>query len=104
MLCRAAVVRTDVSEENIASVIKVTRIGDLGELSLRSVLRLLVTANVVRNSPILATLTMEAIRTSETSVLIRATTRNIPEDGILHSHRREDSKPYVALTGCPLKL
>jgi hypothetical protein len=23
----------------------------------------------------------------------------IPEDGILHSHRRENFKPYVALTG-----
>jgi hypothetical protein len=26
----------------------------------------------------------------------------IPEDGILHSHRREKFKPYVALTGCYL--
>jgi hypothetical protein len=30
---------------------------------------------------------MEAIRSSETSALIRATRRNVPEDGILHSHR-----------------
>jgi hypothetical protein len=49
--------------------------------------RLLVTANVP-SSPFV-TLMMEALRSSETSVLIRATRRNIPEDGILHSHRRE---------------
>jgi hypothetical protein len=54
----------------------------------RSVRRLLVTANVVPNSPILVTL-MEALSPSETSVLTRATPRNIPQDAILHSHRRE---------------
>jgi hypothetical protein len=26
----------------------------------------------------------------------------IPEDGILHSHRRENSKYYIALTGWTL--
>jgi hypothetical protein len=35
--------------------------------------RLLVTANVVPNSLILVTLMMEAIRSSETSILTRAT-------------------------------
>jgi hypothetical protein len=63
---------------------------------------MLVSANVVPSSPILVTLMMEALSSSETSVLTRASRRNIPEDDILHSHSRENLKSYIALTGWTL--
>jgi hypothetical protein len=66
MLCHVALARTDVTEEFSASIIKV-----------------LVTANVP-SSPILVTLMIEALSSSETSVLTRTTRHNIPEDSILH--------------------
>jgi hypothetical protein len=61
----------------------------------RRVLRLLVTANVVPSSPSIVILMMEALCSSETSVPTTTTLRNIPEEGILHSHGNENLKYYL---------
>jgi hypothetical protein len=67
-----------------------------------SVLWLLIKAKAVPSSPIPITLMMEVLRSSDTSLLTRATRRNTPEDGILHSHCCEILKSYIALTGWAL--
>jgi hypothetical protein len=82
ILFRVAIVRTGISEEHTASIVKVTRIGQLGMLA--------VTSN--RRTP-------RRNISSETSVLTRGTLYNTPEDGILHSYRLENLKSYIALTG-----
>jgi hypothetical protein len=78
MLCHVALVRTNVSEECTATITRVTKIGKLGTV-------LAVTSNKAC--------------CEEMSVLTRATQRNIPENGILHSHRRENLKSYRVYCG-----
>jgi NADH:ubiquinone oxidoreductase subunit D len=91
ILRHVAVLRTSVSEERIASIIMVQRIRELGTTSAVTnnscyllTVELLVTADVVTKFLILAILMTEAIRSSETLVLERATRRHIPEEGILY--------------------
>jgi hypothetical protein len=74
MLRLVSLVRTDVSEELSTSIIRVTKIGEIGTtLAVTSYRR---------------TLRRNALSSSETSFLTKATRRNISEYTILHSHRR----------------
>jgi hypothetical protein len=76
MLCHVALVRTDISEKHSAYIIRMTRISELGTA--------LAVANTrSKETVFLVTLMMEALPSSKTSVLTRATWPNIPEDGNL---------------------
>jgi hypothetical protein len=101
LLRREALVRIYVSEGISASFIGVTRIGELGTTlavtsNRRPLRRNAKTASVVPSSPILVTLMKEALSFSETSVLTRTVRRNIPDDSILYSHRRDNLKSYMS--------
>jgi hypothetical protein len=42
---------------------------------------------------------IEGLRSLETTLLTKTTRRNIPEHGIRRSHRRNNLKSYIVLTG-----
>jgi hypothetical protein len=69
MCIRVTLLRTDVSEERTASVIRVTKIGELGTTSALCIMFQLIVTTVVPMSLIFITLMTEAVRSSETSVL-----------------------------------
>jgi hypothetical protein len=97
MRSRVALARTDVSEQRSGSIIRVKR---LGRLTNNIGITLVLIADVVPSSVIVFAPMMEEISSSETSTLSRVTRRHIPEDDILHSHRRENPQIlYIALTG-----
>jgi hypothetical protein len=92
MLHHVAVVRADVSEECSASIIRVTKIIELGTLAAANkcyvrerARQLLVTANVP-SSPILVILMTGALHYSRTSVFTRATRLKFQKTAFLCSH------------------
>jgi hypothetical protein len=75
----------------MTSIIRVTR-----KLFLRSIHQSLITVNIVPSSPILVTLMMKAIHSSETSVLTTVTERYISETAVFIVTALK-AKSYIAL-------
>jgi hypothetical protein len=103
-LRRVAVIRTDVSEERIASI-RVTRVDELGTLAVTSNrsphgvphshrLKCLKSYIALTGWALQRRRNVSPVRNEQCSY--------IPEDDILHSHRRENVKYYIALTGWAL--
>jgi hypothetical protein len=99
---RVDLVRTYVSEELTASIIRVKIMSESGiTLAVttnlaRCLLHALVTVNFIPSSLIIFILKMRAIRSSEASILMKATRRHIPDDGILQGNIRFT---YFSLSG-----
>jgi hypothetical protein len=87
MLRSVALERTDVLEESSASIIRVVP---------GIVRRLLVPVNDVPTWPTHVSLMMEALHSSETSVLTRSTRRHLPGDNICSR--------YVRSTNCSTSI
>jgi hypothetical protein len=81
MLHRVALPRINVSEERSASIIKVEGISELG--------------TVIASLPSLVTLSICGSRGDVMSPVGYELCISLPEDGILHSHRRENLKSYI---------
>jgi hypothetical protein len=80
-----ALIRTDVSEDRIASIFRVYECEQAQSE---------VVSSCIGNDSY-ETMKMEAIRSSEMSVLIGVTRRHLPEDDNHHSHRRGNLKFYL---------
>jgi hypothetical protein len=78
-----ALIRTDVSEDHIASIFRMHECEQVTERSCK----LLYRQRLVETYSHSCSLKMEAIRSSEMSVLIRATRRHLPEDDN-HQHEK----------------
>jgi hypothetical protein len=84
---RVGLVRTDVSEERIASIFRIEGIRENA-----SSIKQLAAANGPPSSPILSILKMEATCSSETSALTIPTLHHVPDEDNLHNHRCKNLK------------
>jgi hypothetical protein len=91
MLRRAALVKTESTEERIASIIRATR-ATKHNIPGDGILQILQSIN-----------RLDSVAETQCVSCEVGTGFCIPEDGILHRHRREKLKSYIALTGCDFK-